>query len=160
MREADKHLEKWFKAFPSLFLCRGNHDTLVDRKSRTVGLPERVFSQFRDIWRLPKTWHDDFSFEINNVVFQHGTGYSGDNAHLKVAYNNRQSSIIGHTHSAGAVGYMANEKEVIFGANVGCGIDRHTYAFEYGRDFRKKPILGAGVVTDKGKYCQFFPMSL
>jgi len=160
MREADKHLQKWFKAFPSLFLCRGNHDSLVDRKSRTVGLPERCFKAFRDMWQLPNGWKDDFSWEIDGVIYQHGTGYSGDNAHLKVAYNNRQSSIIGHTHSSGAVGYMANEKEVIFGANVGCGIDRHTYAFEYGRDFRKKPILGCGVVTDKGKYFQFFPMEL
>jgi predicted phosphodiesterase len=160
MREADKHLQKWFKAFPSLFLCRGNHDCLIDRKSRTVGLPERAFKPFREIWQLPQGWKDDFSWEIDNVRYQHGTGYSGDNAHLKAAYNNRQSTVIGHTHSAGAVGYMANEKECIFGANVGCLIDRKAYAFEYGRDFRKKPILSVGVVTDEGKYCQIFPMSL
>lgn len=160
MKEADKHLKTWFKAFPSLFLCLGNHDRMVDRKSKTVGLPERAFKSFRDIWGLPSRWRDDFVWEIDGVIYQHGTGYSGDNAHLKVAYNNRQSSVMGHTHSTGAVGYIANEKECIFGMNCGCGIDRRTYAFEYGRDFRKKPILGCGVVTDGGKFAQFFPMSL
>lgn len=160
MRETDKHLKKWFKAFPKLYLCRGNHDRMVDRKSKTVGLPNRVFKPYRDIWKLPKGWRDDFSFEIYNVIFEHGTGYSGDNAHLKAAYNNRQSTVIGHTHTNGAIGYLANEKDIIFGMNVGSGINRRTYAFEYGRDFRKKPIIGCGVVTDRGKYAQFFPMEL
>ena len=159
MREADNHLKRWFSAFPFLSLCKANHD-LVDRKAKTVGLPERVFRPFRDIWGLPKGWKNEFSFEIDGVIYQHGTGYSGDNAHIKAAYNNRQSTVIGHTHSFGGVGYMANEKDCIFGMNVGCGIDRHSYAFEYGRDFKKKPILGVGVVTDKGKYAQFLPMEL
>ena len=160
MREADKHLKEWFKAFPEAFLCRGNHDRMVDRKSKTVGLPSRVFLPFRDIWNLPKKWQDGFSFEVDKVVYQHGTGYSGDNAHLKAAYNNRQSTVIGHTHAQCAVGYLANEKDCVFGMNVGCGIRRKSYAFEYGRDFKKKPIVSCGVVTDKGRYAQVFPMAL
>ena len=35
MEETDKHLIPWFKAFPRLKLCRGNHDCLVDRKGKT-----------------------------------------------------------------------------------------------------------------------------
>ena len=42
MKEVDNHLEDWFKAFPELYLCRGNHDNLVDRKGKTVGLPSRA----------------------------------------------------------------------------------------------------------------------
>ncbi len=42
MRLADKHLESWYKAFPKVSLCRGNHDSLVDRKTRTTGLTSRV----------------------------------------------------------------------------------------------------------------------
>lgn len=160
IRLAKKHLEKWYKAFPELSLCRGNHDRMVDRKGRTVGLPEEVFRPFREIWDLPKNWRDDFAFEIYNVCFMHGTCYSGDSAHLKASYNNRKSTVIGHTHSHGAVGYIANEKDCIFGMNVGCGIDRKKYAFTYGRDFTKKPIVGCGIVSDYGKYAQFFPMQL
>jgi predicted phosphodiesterase len=159
MTEADKHLKEWFKAFPSLFLCKANHD-LVDRKARTEGLPDRLFKPFRDIWKLPRGWKNEFAFEIDNVRYQHGTGYSGDNAHLKAAYNNRQSSVIGHTHANAGVGYIANEKDCIFGMNVGCGIDKDTYAMNYGRDFKKKPIISCGVVTDHGQYCQIFTMPI
>jgi predicted phosphodiesterase len=160
VEEAKTRLRNWYKAFPKVFLCRGNHDRMVDRKGRTVGLPNCVFKPFREIWDLPNGWEDNFAFTINGVVFEHGTGYCGDNAHLKAAYNNRQSTVIGHTHSCGAIGYLANEKDCVFGMNVGCGIDRHTYAFEYGRDFKKKPIIGCGVITDNGRFAQFFPMDL
>ena len=160
MREVDKHLKRWFQIFPELFITRGNHDSLISRKGKTAGLPKRCFKTYREIWNLPKGWKDGFSVELYGVHFEHGTGYSGDNAHLKAAYNNRQSTVIGHTHAQSAVGYIANEKDCIFGMNVGCGIHRKSYAFNYGKDFKKKPIVSCGVVTDKGKYAQVFPMEL
>ena len=160
MKEVDRCLKEWFKAFPKLLLCRGNHDRLVDRKSRTIGLPERCFKPFRDIWGLPEGWKDEFSWEIDGVRYTHGTGLSGDYAHIKAAERNRQSCVIGHTHSTAATNYIVSEKDRIFAMNVGCGIDRHTYAFEYGRDFTKKPVLSCGVVTDHGKYCQVFPLDV
>jgi predicted phosphodiesterase len=155
--KARKHLELWFKAFPRVFLCLGNHDRRVDLKGRHVGLPSEVFKPFRKIWGLPDGWKDAFSWNIDNVTYQHGTGLSGDQAHIKAASLNRQSTVIGHTHSTGAINYLVSNKDRIFGMNVGCGIGKGL-SFEYGRDFLKKPVLGAGVVTDRGKYCQFFPM--
>jgi predicted phosphodiesterase len=152
-------LQKWFKVFPELYLCLGNHDRMVDRKGKTVGLPQEVFKPFRDIWELPKGWKTDFSWEFDDVVYEHGTGYSGDNAGLKACYNNRQSTVIGHTHHNSSIAYIANEKECIFGMNVGCGINRHTYAFDYGRDFKKKPIISCGVVS-YGIHAELFPMKL
>jgi len=160
MREVDVKLEKWFNAFPNLSLCLGNHDRMVDRKSRTVGLPERAFKHFRDIWNLPKGWKTAFDFEYFGVKFQHGTGFSGEMAHMKACYSNRQSTVIGHTHSECAIGYIANEKDCIFGCNVGSGIDRHAYAFDYGRDFKKKPIIACGVISDNGRHAELFPMEL
>jgi len=160
IKEAKLHLSDWYKAFPEVFLCRGNHDRLVDRKGKTVGLPEEVFKPFRDIWGLPKKWKDDFDWEFYGVRFQHGTQYSGKFAHLQVAYDNRQSTVIGHTHSTLGGEYIVNHKDRIFGVNCGCGIDRKSYAFTYGRDFKLKPALGCAVITDNGKYWQTFPMSI
>jgi len=88
----------------------------------------------------------------------HGAGLSGKNAHIKAAEQNRQSTVIGHTHSTGAVNYLVSERDRIFAMNVGCGINRKTYAFEYGRELLNKPVLGCGVITDKGQFAQFFPM--
>jgi len=160
MKEVDEHLKRWFGAFPELYLCRGNHDRLVDRQCMTHGLPMRVYKQFREIWNFPLGWHDDYSWEIYGVRYQHGTGFSGQYAHIRVAESNRQSTVIGHTHSSAAINYLVSENDRIFGMNVGCGIDRKQYCFEYGRDFPKKPVLACGVVTDKGNYCQVFPMTI
>lgn len=160
MDEADKHLREWFKAFPVIKLCRGNHDALIDRKGKTAGLPSRCFRQFRDIWSLPQKWDDDFQFEIDGVLYKHGTGYSGDRAHVQMALHERMSCVMGHTHSTAGVEWIANSKECIFGMNVGCGIDRKKYAFEYGRDFKRKPILSCGVVLENGKHALVIPMEL
>jgi len=161
MEEVDRHLKRWFGAFPTLHLCLGNHDKMCSRKARTAGLPDRVFRSFREIWDFPLGWQDAFSWEFDGVRYMHGTGLSGKNAHIKAAEQNRQSTVIGHVHSGGGqISYLVSENDRIFGMNVGCGIDRKQYAFEYGVDYLKKPVLGCGVVTDKGKYCQFFPMDL
>lgn len=162
MIEADEHLQPWIKAFPKLYLCRGNHDALVDRKCRTSGLPLRCFKEFRDIWNLPKEWQDAFEWEFDGVIYRHGTGYSGKYGHMQAAVDARQSSVIGHLHSVAGVEYLANSKEVMFGMSIGCGIDRKKYAFRYGKDFRRKPILGCGVVSASkmGVNAQFIPMRM
>jgi len=158
MEETDKHLKPWFKAFPKLKLCRGNHDALVDRKGKTVGLPRRAFKPFRDIWNLPKDWIDGFEFDINGVLYKHGTGMSGRYAHVMAAERARQSTVIGHVHSSLGVEWIVSSKDAIFGMQVGCGVDRKKYAFAYGKDFPRKPILGAGITTDNGEHAQTFRM--
>jgi predicted phosphodiesterase len=160
MNEADKHLKRWFDAFPQTYLCLGNHDRLVQRKSRTNGIPTRAIKTFRETWKFPIGWQDDFSWEFYGVRFMHGTGFSGQYAHIRAAEANRQSCVIGHTHSVLATNYLVSEKDRIFAMNVGCGIERKSYAFEYGRFLPKKPVLGCGVVTDKGAFCQVFAMDL
>ena len=55
--------------------------------------------------------------------------------------------------------YFANEDAMIFGMSVGCGVDRHTAAMDYGIKFTSKPIIGCGVVID-GVYAVFEPMRL
>jgi len=160
MKEADNHLKKWFNAFKCVYLCKGNHDRLVDRKGKTIGLPKRCFLEYRDIWNLPDTWTDDFKFVIDGVTYEHGTGRTGKYSHVQAAYDNRNSTVIGHTHSTAGIEWSANEIDIMFGMNVGCGIDRKAYTFNYGTDFRRKPIVGCGIVTDQGRYAQFIPMNL
>ena len=143
---ADAELRKWFKAFPVVMVCRGNHDRLVDRKGKTNGLPARCFKDFRDIWGLPKGWKDDFSHVIDGVKYLHGTGYSGRNAHLQCAVDNRMPCVIGHLHSTAGIEYSSNDVDTIWGMNVGCLIDKKSYAFSYGKDFKLKPIISVGVV--------------
>jgi predicted phosphodiesterase len=161
MSEVDIHLKRWFKAFPDkLYLCLGNHDRLIQRKAKTNGMPSRAIKTPSEMWHFPVGWQEAFSWEFYGVRFSHGTGLSGERAHIKAAEQGRQSTVIGHTHSTGAVTYLVSENDRIFGMNVGCGINRKSYAFEYGRDIIKKPFLGCGVVTDRGTFAQVFPMAL
>jgi predicted phosphodiesterase len=160
MSEADKRLKRWKDCFPEMYICRGNHDRLPERQALFHSMPNRIIKSFREIWNFPSTWYDDFSWEIFGVRYMHGTGFSGQNAHIKAAESSRQSCVIGHTHSTLGGVYLVSERDRIFAVNTGCGIDRHTYAFNYGREFPKKPALGASVVTDKGKYFQCFAMDL
>jgi predicted phosphodiesterase len=160
INEAREHAKKYYKAIPNLYYCFGNHCKRVDNKARHVGLPDDVFRPFRDIWGLPKGWRDDYSWEINGVRYLHGTGISGDNAPEKAAINNRQSSVIAHIHHNLKAGFMASAKDRILYMGTGCGIDIKRYAFEYNRDFPKRPLLGCGVITDAGRFAQTFPMEI
>lgn len=161
MEQSDKILKKWFNAFPEVKLCRGNHDCLVDRKGKTVGLPSRCFRQFRDMWRLPDCWVDDFQFNIDGVLYTHGTRI-GKNAHLLTAQDNAMSTVMGHSHSFAGVAYWANERQLMFGMNVGCGVDRRSYAMDYGKGFSTKPIISCGVVSysKRGINATVFPMEM
>lgn len=156
---ARKDHEKWFKEFPNAFCCYGNHDELIMRKARTHGLPQDLFHQIKDVLMAPSGWHWAFKWEIDGVCYMHGTGKSGQNAHVQWATANRQSTVIGHAHSGLGVNYMASEKDLIFGMNVGTGMNIKTYAAEYGKDFSKRPTLGCGVVIG-GKLAIAIPMDL
>jgi len=159
-KEADKHLKSWFKAFPNLQLCIGNHDPLVERKSLTYGLPQRVIKEFQDIWHLPKGWEYKWQYQDNKVKYFHGLGFGGKYPHVNAAIGNRQSVVIGHFHTVAGVEWMASERDIIFAMAVGCGIDRKTYAFKYGKDFIRKPILSCGVVLNNGEDAQVVPMKM
>jgi len=159
IEKARKSLAKYFRAFPKVKYCMGNHCRRVDLKGRHAFLPTEVFRPFRQIWGLPSGWEDDFTHEIDGVLFQHGF-MTGDLAHIKTAIMNRQSTVIGHTHSVAAVNYLVSRKDRLLAMNVGSGIEVKSLAFQYGRDFLKKPVVSCGVVTDRGKYAQVFPMDL
>ena len=62
-------------------------------------------------------------------------------------------------HGQAGVQYFANSSQLIFGMNVGCGLDRDRASMDYGLKFNTKPVLGCGVVID-GKHAYFEPMLL
>jgi len=159
MAKTKQHLQKWYKEFPTVRICMGNHDELLYRKAITAGLPRGAFQEINQILAAPTGWVWQFGWEIDRVKYQHGMGVTGKLAHLNKAVLNRQSSVIGHVHSYGGVAYTASDKDLIFGLNAGCGIHLSTYAMLYGRDFQVRPTLGCGIILD-GKQAFFVPMDL
>lgn len=154
-----RKLQKWYKEFPKLQICKGNHDSLPSRKMKTNGLSKKYLKSMNDVFEMPKgwIWHDEII--IDNVLYMHGTGKWGKYAHIQWAIDNRISTVTGHAHSNGGCQYLASKRDIIFGLNVGCGIDIKSYAMTYGKDFARRPTIGCGVVLD-GVTAFFVPMKM
>ena len=151
-----KKLQKWHDKFPNAIVTVGNHDILPERKLFTLGLPKAILKDYNQIWNVP-SWEFIPEVELDGVRYLHGTGSSGMNAARNLALKSRQSVVMGHSHSFGGIQYIAGPKDIIFGMNVGCGIDLEGYAMAYMRSFPLKPTLGCGIVID-GKEGYFIPM--
>jgi len=151
--------QEWYKVFPEVKICIGNHDALPFRKAYTAGLPKDWLKSYQEILNSPKTWEWDFVHQIENVLYQHGTGLSGELASINCARENRQSTVIGHLHTVMNTRFLASHKDLIFGTSVGCGIDHEAYAFAYGKENTRKPVLACAVVLD-GKLPINIPMNI
>jgi predicted phosphodiesterase len=152
--------EQWYKAFPNVKICIGNHDRLPFRKAFTAGLPKNWLKSYQEMFNSPNTWEWDFVHKINNVIFQHGTGLSGEMASINAARENRYSTAIGHLHTVCNIRFLASSKDLIFGQSVGCGIDHAKYAFAYGRENTRKPVIAAGLILNNGSLPINIPMPI
>jgi predicted phosphodiesterase len=152
-------MKEWYYTFPNVKVCIGNHDALPFRKAFTAGLPKTWLKTYQELLQSPPTWQWDFTHEINGVIYQHGTGLSGEMAAINAARENRQSTVIGHLHTVCNVRYLASFKDLIFGVSVGCGIDHEKYAFAYGKQNTRKPVVACAVILN-GKLPINIPMSL
>lgn len=157
--EALEKMKNWYQVFPKVKVCIGNHDALPYRKVFTAGLPMSWLKSHKEILNAPEGWEWDFTHIIQDVIYTHGTGLSGDQAAINTARENRQSTVIGHLHSISNVKFMASYKDLIFGMTVGCGIDDSQYAFSYGKNNPRKSVLSCGVVL-QGKEPIIVPMVL
>jgi len=145
--EAIHRLKRWYKAFPDADVTLGNHDYLIARKAKTAGLSGRFLKDFREVIEAPKAWRFRDEYIKDGVLHTHG---SIGNA-FKRALMCRMSVVQGHLHSEMSVQWSVSEKDKIFGLQVGCGIDRKAYGFEYGKPFAKKPVIGSGLLLDGGR---------
>lgn len=158
---AKKLLKRFEEVSPRWDWLIGNHDCLPERQAAGVGLSSIFLKGYNELWNVPYKVHPRYSkLEIDGVLYSHGeSGKGGQQAALKQAKDNFQSTVIGHYHAQAGITYAANEKELIFGMSVGCGLDRMKLALEYSWKFPAKPILGAGIIIH-GKQAYFEPMRI
>jgi hypothetical protein len=148
---------KFVKAFPKVKMCKGNHDAIPYRQAATVGIGERYLKTFSELFNLPKSWEIEEEFIINGVLYKHGINCMGKDGAINTAIQERMSTVIGHSHAFGGCKYSANKRDIIFGMNVGCGIDIDAYAFAYGKYDKNRPTLGCGIVFNDSNAI-FVPM--
>jgi len=156
---AIERMKRWYYTFPNVKVCIGNHDALPFRKAFSAGLPKTWLKTYQELLQSPSTWEWDFVHQVNGVIYQHGTGLSGEMAAINAARENRQSTVIGHLHTVMNTRFLASYKDLIFGVTVGCGIDHEKYAFAYGKQNTRKPVVACCVVLD-GKLPINIPMPI
>lgn len=157
MDKAATEIEKYAKAFPTMKVCNGNHDDIIERQAATLGIGKRCLKSVKDIYGIPDTWEFGDEFIIDDVLYKHGLNCAGKDGALNAAIQERMSVVIGHSHAFGGCKYSANKRDIIFGLNAGCGIDIAAYAFAYGKHAKFRPTLGCGIVFNPG-YAIFVPM--
>lgn len=150
--------KEFAKAFPKVRLTLGNHDNLIVRRIKELGIDKRFTKTIPELFELPSTWIIADDFIIDNVYYKHIGCCGGKTGHINSAISNRMSTVSSHLHADGGIGYCTSPNgETIFGLNTGALCDDDAYAFRYGVNSRFKATLGCGiVVNDKEAY--FVPM--
>ncbi len=158
LRKSIKRLRQWYAAFPEVSVCMSNHTQRIYKKAFHAGIPEAYMRTIEEWLQAPDGWTWEDFFVVDGVRYEHGDAQGGMYAARNLAMRNRSSTVIGHHHSHGAVYYIANESEMIFGMNAGCLIDIKSRAFKYAKNAALKPTLGCGVIVQGVPY--FVPMLL
>ena len=154
---AQQKMKTWYKAFPEVSVCIGNHTSRPFRLARANGLPKKFIKSYEEAWEAPSGWKWAEHWEYNGVLYTHGTGSSGETGALKIATRHRQNTVIGHIHSSAGIQYSASKIDLVWGMQVGGALDDKSYAAYYAKDQLKKSIVGCGIVID-GKLPIFEPL--
>lgn len=140
-----KKLRPWYKAFPNMKVCIGNHDVRAYKLAAETGLASKWLKGFAEVLETP-TWEFEEEFDINGILYTHGTGTSGRTAAITRALNAGQSVVIGHLHTDAGILYHRLKNKTIFGMVVPCGVNENSYGMNYAKNFPRKSVLGCGIV--------------
>lgn len=139
LERAIEDLQKWREAFGVATVIVGNHDRVVMRRAFSSSIPSMWIKSFNEV--LGTSWDWTERAEFDGVQFVHG---EGGTARTK-AKNDMQSTVQGHIHTQAYVEHFCGNRSRIWAMQVGCGLDRDTYAAAYAKHYKKQAI-GCGVV--------------
>jgi|TARA_R110000851_G_scaffold264762_3_gene417373 hypothetical protein len=154
LERAVDRIQDWYNVFPNATVVIGNHDRMAFRKATSGGVSKLWVRDYVEVLNTP-TWEFTEEVVIDNVCYNHG---EGGTARTRMK-NELQSQVQGHIHSQAYADYSVGPKHKVFGMQVGCGVDRKSYAMSYGKNF-KKPVIACGVVINKGSLPIVLPMNL
>ena len=140
LETAIKRIQKWYEAFPKADCIVGNHDRIIMRKAMSGSIPREWIRSYNEVLGTPGwNWIDRVVYD--NVQYVHGEGGTARTR----AKNDMMSTVQGHIHTQAYTEFFVGNTFKIFGMQVGCGIDRDSYAAAYARNYKKQAI-GCGVV--------------
>jgi predicted phosphodiesterase len=147
LEAARESVKPWYKQWPEMDVCIGNHCCRFMRVAHKAGIPAAYLRDYGDVYNTPR-WNWSLSHTYDGVLYEHGTGMSGKYAALNAAIQKRTSLVIGHLHTFSGVTYHVNDTSRIFGAQVGSGVDVKALVFEYQKNFPIRPVLSCAIIID------------
>ena len=132
-------LKPWKESFKKADVIIGNHDRMIMRKAFSSAIPKQWIKSYNDVLGTKWNWQDRVVYD--DVQYVHGEGGTARTR----AKNDMMSTCQGHIHTQAYVDWTVGTHEKIFGMQVGCGIDRSSYAAAYAKNFKKQAI-GVGIV--------------
>lgn len=150
-------LEEYAKVFPKVDVCIGNHDQRLYKLATTTGIHPSLVKGPEELWPMCPHWKWKVNHVIDEVIYNHGTNYSGKSPAFNAAISQGVSVVSGHTHTVAAIGSSNSglRPQCIFGMNVGCGVDIAHPSMFFGANKLKQPILSCGVVIDGHPYLEY-----
>jgi hypothetical protein len=147
-------ISDWYHTFPKATVIIGNHDRLVYRKAYSGGVSKKWIREYKDVLGT-NGWDFVENIELFGVNFNHGEGGTARNR-IK---SELQSQVQGHLHTQLYTDYLVGANFIVWGMQVGCGVNNKSYAMAYGKNY-KKPAIGCGVVLNKGTLPIAIPMKM
>ena len=144
--DAKDSIKRLSAVFPEMKICLGNHDLRFLKKIKSFGIPSVFARDIAEVYGTPDGWKWCQSLVIDDILFFHGDGFSGQNAAIDAVNKYRQSCVIGHVHAFAGIHYSQGPSNRVFGMNVGCMVDPTSLAFAYARNTPNKPVIGYGVI--------------
>ena len=139
LQYAINRVKNWADAFPVADVIIGNHDRIIMRKAFASAIPQQWIKSYNEV--LGTNWHWTDRVVYDNVQYVHGEGGTARTR----AKNDMMSTVQGHIHTQAYTEWMVGNNFKIFAMQVGCGIDRESYAMAYAKNYKKQAI-GCGVV--------------
>lgn len=149
LEEVILRTESWYKAFPNLRIISSNHGDLIYRRMKHHGLPLTYIKPISEIYNTPTwQWHEDImlSTKQGDVYLTHGKS----SVYNKLAREVGCSAAQGHFHGKLEITWANSVFHERFNMFVGCGVDRESLAFAYGKNNIPHPMLGCGVIDREG----------
>lgn len=148
LSQAKAALKQLYKIFPHVDVCLSNHTIRPWKRSSEVGLPIAFLKSIKEVLEAPAGWDWHHHVRVDDVLYIHGEGFSGQNGAAKAATLYRSKVVMAHIHAWGGVVHMTGMNDKIYAVNAGCLIDPQSEAFSYGKHLAMKPTLGTAVIVD------------
>lgn len=147
-KKAVRVLQDYYELFPNVKSCISNHTSRPFRRAFKFGIPKAFLRSYAEMLQAPGGWEWRDYWNIDDVRYEHGDALKGGVQGVlnSACIQNQRSTVFGHYHTGAGIKYVASPESLMFSFNVGCLIDRHAYAFNYGATMKDKPVISLGIV--------------